>query len=97
MALIVQAVIALALVGFGAFQHDGFEAMVEFTAPVFWTFLFLVGIALFRLRAKDPARRAAVPRAAVPDHADRVLRRLRVARVLEHHVCREPATPCTSR
>ena len=35
-------------------QHDGFEAMVEFTAPVFWAFLFLVGLALFVLRAKDP-------------------------------------------
>jgi amino acid transporter len=52
-ALLVQGVIALALVGFGALQHDGFEAMVEFTAPVFWTFLLLVGIALFRLRARD--------------------------------------------
>jgi amino acid transporter len=47
-------VIALALVGFGALQHDGFEAMVEFTAPVFWSFLLLVGVALFRLRAKEP-------------------------------------------
>jgi APA family basic amino acid/polyamine antiporter len=55
MAMLVQGAIALALVGFGALQHDGFESMVEFTAPVFWTFLFLVGIALFRLRAKDPA------------------------------------------
>ena len=27
--------------------------MVEFTAPVFWTFLFLVGIALFRLQSRD--------------------------------------------
>jgi amino acid transporter len=27
--------------------------MVEFTAPVFWSFLFLVGIALFRLRVID--------------------------------------------
>jgi amino acid transporter len=53
MALIVQGVIALALIGFGALQHDGFESMVEFTAPVFWTFLLLVGLALFRLRAKD--------------------------------------------
>jgi len=34
-------------------QHDGFEAMVEFTAPVFWSFLFLVGIALFVLRIRD--------------------------------------------
>ena len=55
MALIVQAIIALALVAFGAFQKDGFQSLVEFTAPVFWTFLFLVGIALFRLRAKDAA------------------------------------------
>jgi amino acid transporter len=54
-ALVVQGAIALALVGFGALQHDGFEAMVEFTAPVFWTFLLLVGLALFRLRSRDPA------------------------------------------
>jgi amino acid transporter len=52
-AFVVQGLIALALVGFGALQHDGFEAMVEFTAPVFWTFLFLVGAAVFVLRAKD--------------------------------------------
>jgi amino acid transporter len=48
-----QAAVALALIGFGAFQHDGFEAMVNFTAPVFWGFLLLVGIALFVLRARD--------------------------------------------
>lgn len=45
--------LALALVGFGALQHDGLKVMVEFTAPVFWTFLLLVGLALFVLRAKD--------------------------------------------
>ena len=28
--------------------------MVEFTAPVFWSFLLLVGIAVFVLRARDP-------------------------------------------
>ena len=54
-AFIVQGIIALALVAFGAFQHDGFEAMVEFTAPVFWSFLLLVGVALFVLRATDGA------------------------------------------
>jgi amino acid transporter len=54
-ALVVQGAIALALVAFGALQQDGFEAMVEFTAPVFWTFLLLVGLALFRLRATDRA------------------------------------------
>ena len=53
---LVQSAIALALVAFGAAQKDGFEAMVEFTAPVFWGFLTLVGIALFRLRAKDRDR-----------------------------------------
>ncbi len=42
---------------FGALQSDGFEAMVEFTAPVFWSFLFLVGLGLFILRFKDPSAR----------------------------------------
>jgi amino acid transporter len=53
-AYLVQGVIALALIAFGAFQHDGFEAMVNFTAPVFWGFFLLVGVALFVLRARDP-------------------------------------------
>jgi basic amino acid/polyamine antiporter, APA family len=52
-AYLVQGVISLALVGFGAMQSDGFEAMVEFTAPVFWIFLFFVGLGLFILRYKD--------------------------------------------
>jgi amino acid transporter len=52
-AYLVQGIISLALVGFGALQTDGFEAMVEFTAPVFWIFLFLVGLGLFILRFKD--------------------------------------------
>ena len=56
-AYLVQGVIGLALIGFGALQSDGFEAMVEFTAPVFWSFLFLVGISLFILRAKGQKTR----------------------------------------
>jgi amino acid transporter len=52
-AYLVQGIISLALVGFGAMQSDGFEAMVEFTAPVFWIFLLLVGLGLFILRYKD--------------------------------------------
>jgi amino acid transporter len=48
-----QGGVALALIAFGALQHDGFEAMVNFTAPVFWGFLLLVGIGLFVLRARD--------------------------------------------
>ena len=56
-AYLVQGLISLALVGFGAMQSDGFEAMVEFTAPVFWIFLFLVGLGLFILRFKDDSVR----------------------------------------
>ena len=45
---------SLALVGLGIWQTDGFEVMVEFTAPVFWIFLFLVGVSLFVMRVRDP-------------------------------------------
>ncbi len=55
-ALLVQAVIALLLIGVGAFTRRGFETMVEYTAPVFWTFILLAGIALFVLRRRDPTR-----------------------------------------
>jgi len=53
-AYVVQSVIAVALIGLGSLYVDGFEAMVEFTAPVFWGFLCLVGLALMRLRRIDP-------------------------------------------
>lgn len=53
---IVQAAIALALIVFGALEKDGFSTMVEFTAPVFWFFFMLSGIALLVLRRRDPAR-----------------------------------------
>lgn len=55
MGFVVQAAIAIALIGFGAIEKDGFSAMVEFTAPVFWFFFMLSGIALLVLRRKDPA------------------------------------------
>lgn len=63
LALLIQGAICLALIGFGALQADGFEAMVEFTAPVFWIFLTLIGIALFvmRIRDGDTARPFRVP------------------------------------
>jgi amino acid transporter len=54
MGFIVQAGIALALIGFGALEKDGFAAMVEFTAPVFWLFFMLSGVALFIMRRRDP-------------------------------------------
>jgi amino acid transporter len=52
-AYVSQGAISLALVAFGALQTSGFESMVEFTAPVFWSFLCLVGIAVFVLRVRD--------------------------------------------
>jgi amino acid transporter len=51
---VVQAAIALALIVFGALEKDGFSTMVEFTAPVFWFFFMLSGIALLVLRRRDP-------------------------------------------
>jgi amino acid transporter len=53
-ALWAQAIIAIALVLLGMQEGDGFSAMVEFTAPVFWGFLFLVGVGLMWLRQTDP-------------------------------------------
>jgi APA family basic amino acid/polyamine antiporter len=53
-AMVVQGVIALALVIFGAIQNAGFKGLVEYSLPVFWGFFLLVGVALFVLRAKEP-------------------------------------------
>ena len=52
-ALLLQALISIGLIALGTQEADGFSAMVEFTAPVFWGFLFLVGLALLWLRHKD--------------------------------------------
>ncbi|MEH0295898.1 APC family permease [Agrobacterium sp. CCNWLW71] len=54
--LIMQACVALALVGIGAGTRDGFQAMVDYTAPVFWAFLILIGVSLFVLRWREPDR-----------------------------------------
>jgi basic amino acid/polyamine antiporter, APA family len=53
-ALLVQGVLALLLVLGGAFARDGFTLAVEYTAPVFWLFMLLVGLALFALRIREP-------------------------------------------
>jgi amino acid transporter len=55
-ALLTQGSVALALVALGGLTRRGFETMVEYTAPVFWLFLFLTGIALLVLRRRDPGR-----------------------------------------
>ncbi|MEY3522089.1 MAG: hypothetical protein RLZZ177_2804 [Pseudomonadota bacterium] len=54
-ALTLQALISMGLIALGTQEADGFSAMVEFTAPVFWGFLFLVGLALLWLRQADPS------------------------------------------
>ncbi|WP_263841684.1 APC family permease [Salinibacter sp.] len=53
-ALFVQGAVALGLVGVGAWTRQGFEAMVDYTAPVFWLFFGLAGAALFVLRRIEP-------------------------------------------
>jgi len=55
-ALLTQGAVALALVAVGGLTRRGFETMVEYTAPVFWLFLFLTGVGLIVLRWRDPAR-----------------------------------------
>lgn len=55
-ALRAQCAMALLLIAAGAAAGDGFRAMVEFTAPVFWGFFLLSGLSLFVLRWRDPAR-----------------------------------------
>ncbi len=47
-ALLLQAGVAAALVGLGSLARDGFEAMVAFSAPVFWLFMILVALTSFR-------------------------------------------------
>ena len=54
-AFLLQGLIALLLVGFGALARSGFEAMVAYTAPVFWLILFGTGAAVLVLRSRDPS------------------------------------------
>lgn len=53
-ALLAQGAFALALVALGSNARGGFETMVEYTAPVFWTFFLLSTVALIVLRRRDP-------------------------------------------
>jgi len=54
-AFLFQGGIALLLVGFGALARSGFEAMVAYTAPVFWLILFGTGASLMVLRRREPS------------------------------------------
>ena len=53
-ALAAQGVVAMSLIVFGAMTRNGFQAMVAYTAPVFWLFLLLVGVSYFILRRREP-------------------------------------------
>ena len=55
-AVLAQGAAALTLVALGAATRTGFQAMVDYTAPVFWGFLLLVGLAFFVLRRREPDR-----------------------------------------
>jgi basic amino acid/polyamine antiporter, APA family len=61
--LLVTGALSLALVLLAAVNKSGIKFMVDFTAPVFWFFFLLTGIALFvlRLRAPQVARPFKVP------------------------------------
>jgi amino acid transporter len=54
-AILAQGAVALALVAAGARARSGFEVAVAYTAPVFWLFFLLTGVALFVLRRREPA------------------------------------------
>lgn len=53
-AYLVTGVISLALVLLATVNKSGVKFMVDFTAPVFWFFFLLTGIALFVLRFTQP-------------------------------------------
>ena len=55
-ALLVQAAIVLALIALGRSGGNAIETMVAYTAPVFWVFMLLVALSVWRLRVLEPDR-----------------------------------------
>jgi len=56
-ALLVQALMAILLIclpAVGKGTGSGFEAAVQYTAPVYWLFILLTGLSLFVLRRREP-------------------------------------------
>lgn len=58
-AIFVQLTIVFGLILLGALTRHGFQSTVEYTAPVFWTFMLLIGVSLFAFRWRDPNRETA--------------------------------------
>ncbi len=50
---VLQAGLALGLVALGMLARGGVQAMVDYTAPVFWLFFLLVGVSLMVLRRRE--------------------------------------------
>ncbi len=53
-AVLAQSAVALLLVLYGAAAYDGFQALVDYTAPVFWLFMGLSGVSVVVLRYRFP-------------------------------------------
>ena len=53
-AIFIQCLIAIILILGASLERESFKALVEFTAPVFWFFILLIGISVFILRKKNP-------------------------------------------
>lgn len=55
-ALLIQGALALVIIAASATARQAFQSVVEYTAPVFWFFFLMVGVALFVLRRREPDR-----------------------------------------
>jgi amino acid transporter len=53
-AIIAQSIVALFLIGLGTATRQGFATLVDYTAPVYWLFMALSGVALIILRHRQP-------------------------------------------
>jgi basic amino acid/polyamine antiporter, APA family len=53
-AIVAITLVALALVGLGAYTRGGFATMVDYLAPVYWLFLTMTGVGVFVLRRRYP-------------------------------------------
>jgi amino acid transporter len=53
-AILAQSIVALFLIGLGTATRQGFATLVDYTAPVYWLFMALSGIALIILRRRQP-------------------------------------------
>jgi APA family basic amino acid/polyamine antiporter len=54
-ALLLQAAIALVLIGAAAWNRTGIQTAVDYLTPVFWLFFLMTGLSIFVLRYRSPA------------------------------------------